>query len=83
MSKILHHLREAANEDTVLLIIDNVLPYACRDSIDSEFEFENTGFKAPEPLLPNYGGVRNAAYTMDITVHYSLSLRCQIKNERW
>jgi len=70
MSKILRHLREAANKDTILIIIDNVLSYACRDSADSEFDSESPVFKAPEPLLPNYGGVKNAAYTMDITMMF-------------
>lgn len=61
--KILHQLREAAKKDTVLLIIDNVIPYVCRlPGVD------DTSYAAPEPLLPNFGPLNNAAYTLDMKV---------------
>lgn len=83
MARILHRLREAALPDTVLIIIDNVLPYACREPV-TESQGDNpsagipdrTDFKvAPEPLLPNYGAVGHNAYTLDLTVRVSLTFR--------
>ncbi|KDR66888.1 hypothetical protein GALMADRAFT_232294 [Galerina marginata CBS 339.88] len=73
MTKILHQLREAATKDTVLIIIDNVLPYACRSDPEG-FVYTDSGVKeAPEPLLPNYGAVGNAAYTLDMTMMFNFN----------
>ncbi|KDR66887.1 hypothetical protein GALMADRAFT_147537 [Galerina marginata CBS 339.88] len=73
MSKILQQLRAAATKETVLVIIDNVLPYACRGNTESEF-VEKKVKEAPEPLLPNYGSVGNAAYSLDISASRLWSL---------
>lgn len=67
VSKILRQLREAATKDTVLIIIDNILPYACRGTAETE-SFDKEIKEAPLPLLPNYGAIGNSAYTLDITV---------------
>jgi len=61
--KILCQLREAAKTDTVLVIIDNVVPYVCRMPED-----DSSSNVAPEPLLPNYGPLSNAAYTLKMTM---------------
>ncbi|TFK37922.1 O-methyltransferase [Crucibulum laeve] len=66
IKKLLSRLREAASKDAVLIIIDNVLPYACRVA-----ENERTDAKEePEPLLPNYGAVCNSAYTLDMMMMF-------------
>lgn len=71
MAKILQRLRDAAALDTTLIVIDNVLPYACRRSADADNSsvVGATYYKeAPEPLLPNYGAVSHSPYTLDISV---------------
>ncbi|KAF7373911.1 hypothetical protein MSAN_00603500 [Mycena sanguinolenta] len=58
--KILRHLRAAATPDTVLVILDHILPYACAagDAADAD--------AAPPPLLPNYGAANALGYGTDI-----------------
>lgn len=73
--EILTQLRNAANPDTKLLILDCLIPLACRAP-----KAEGDGFasrevvpgsiprQAPIPLLPNYGVVNEMCYIMDIAV---------------
>jgi len=60
--KILKELRAAAQPNTVLVILDHLLPYTFRDP--------NTppvlGNDAPEPLLPTYGAGNTMGYLEDI-----------------
>jgi hypothetical protein len=75
--RILLRLREAASEDTKLLIADFVLPLACADDFSVSDELEEVGLEniqgaekilAPSPLLPNLGKASANAYWMDLTV---------------
>ncbi|THU93684.1 S-adenosyl-L-methionine-dependent methyltransferase [Dendrothele bispora CBS 962.96] len=67
-TRILRHLREAAQPNTLLVIIENITPYACRipsgtvDTIAGAADVK----PAPEPLLPNYGGLSGTVYGLDM-----------------
>jgi len=74
--RILLRLREAASEDTKLLIADFVLPLACADDF-SNTDLDGSGLEdvqgaekmlAPAPLLPNLGKASSNVYWMDLTV---------------
>ncbi|THV00231.1 O-methyltransferase, partial [Dendrothele bispora CBS 962.96] len=69
-TRILRHLREAAQPNTLLVVIENITPYACR--IPSGTVDNMTGAvdvkPAPEPLLSNYGGLSGTVYGMDMTM---------------
>ncbi|KAF5346394.1 hypothetical protein D9758_012770 [Tetrapyrgos nigripes] len=70
--QILRNLREAATPSTTLVIIDKVLPYACRqpaDGVLGQIEGDVNDI-APEPLLPNYGPLRDSAYGLDFTMMF-------------
>ncbi|KAJ7595702.1 O-methyltransferase [Mycena floridula] len=78
--RILLRLREAATEDTKLLLADFVLPLACvddfvvnegsDDAVDNNFKdvqrVEDT--LAPAPLLANLGRASTHVYWMDLTM---------------
>ncbi|KAF9261543.1 S-adenosyl-L-methionine-dependent methyltransferase [Marasmius fiardii PR-910] len=67
--KILKCLREAAKPDTVLLAIEYILPYACRDPNGAKGGIPGTvPREAPEPLLANYGLVGEMEYDSDINM---------------
>ncbi|KAF7373971.1 hypothetical protein MSAN_00609600 [Mycena sanguinolenta] len=57
--KILRHLRAVATPDTVLVILDHILPYACA-ALDADSDI------APPPLLPNYGAANALGYGTDM-----------------
>ncbi|KAF5354576.1 hypothetical protein D9758_011239 [Tetrapyrgos nigripes] len=66
-AQILRNLREAATPSTTLVMIDYVLPYACRqpaDGVLGQIEGDVNDI-APEPLLPNYGPLSESAYGFD------------------
>ena len=76
---ILLKLREAATEQTKLVLADFVLPLACADNIgpgtagdgDAEVSDGVVGAEsilAPAPLLANLGKASANAYWMDLTV---------------
>ncbi|KAJ7501102.1 S-adenosyl-L-methionine-dependent methyltransferase [Mycena galericulata] len=68
---ILTHLREAAAPNTVLVILDHIIPYACRSSTDTD---SSAGLAdAPLPLLPNYGGANSTGYLLDLTMLVNLN----------
>ncbi|KAK1230372.1 hypothetical protein PQX77_006543 [Marasmius sp. AFHP31] len=74
--KILTRLREAAREDTKLILLEIIMPYACRTSnADTETSLGSetvipgaSAGEAPVPLLANFGGVNEFAYLMDMTM---------------
>jgi hypothetical protein len=75
--KILKHLKDAARPDTKLIIVDNVLSYACRfpsDDADSVIP-GSTPKEAPEPLLANYGVSSGLTYLSDLTVRVASHTR--------
>ena len=70
--KILGNLRAAATPTTQLVVIDNVIPYACNDtqqSIDVPGASDIRPI-APPPLLPNFGAASLMTYLGDLTVRY-------------
>ena len=74
-SQILKRLREAAEPHTKLLIIDRILPYACRVPEDADMA-KVPGYKleeVPEPLPPNLGAGSSTAYTLDLNVRFHFS----------
>jgi hypothetical protein len=74
---ILLKLREAATEETKLVLADFVLPLACVDTADGSPGGEDDvlngiegaeSMLAPAPLLANLGKASANAYWMDLTV---------------
>ena len=68
--KFLSQLRAAATPQTQLIVIDNVMPYACRGA---EQTLNIPGADkvrpiAPKPLLPNFGVAGLMTYLADIAV---------------
>ncbi|KAI0712854.1 S-adenosyl-L-methionine-dependent methyltransferase [Cerioporus squamosus] len=65
-TKILSQLRAAAGPSTKVLIVDQILPLACRD------ENESALVPADSPLLPNLGKAYASSYNFDITMMTTL-----------
>lgn len=68
---ILLRLREAAADDTKLVIADFVIPLACEDDFSSRGDNGVIGAEttlAPAPLLPNLGKASAHVYWMDLTM---------------
>lgn len=59
-----------AKANTKLIIVDNLISFACHDPSNDK----NNGIlgaaskEAPKPLLANYGIVNEVEYTVDLTV---------------
>lgn len=68
-AKILVNLRQAARRDTVLIIGDNILPYACQDNSSASQISGAQKWLAPPPLLANLGKANATASYMDLTVN--------------
>ena len=66
--KILRHLRDAATPETRLLIVDNLMSYACAEEGIEDIPGANTVPPPPAPLLPNYGAAGIANYYEDIAM---------------
>jgi hypothetical protein len=70
---ILQHLREAATEDTKLVVGDFILSYACATQDDQKhthikgIELDGRS-EVPYPLLPNMGKASSLGYSYDIMV---------------
>lgn len=66
---ILKKLRQSARRDTQLLIIDNILSYACQET-NSELKKVpgNDTLMPPAPLLPNAGHASAFGYMCDVQV---------------
>lgn len=68
--KFLSQLRAAATPQTQLIVIDNVIPYACADS-EQTLDVpgaSNIRPTAPSPLLSNFGAAGLMTYLADIAV---------------
>ncbi|KAG6865590.1 hypothetical protein C0991_001139 [Blastosporella zonata] len=81
-SKILKALRAAATPDTKLVVVDNIVAYACHDPANESGL--NTGYKeAPAPLLPNYGAANVIPYVYDglVRVVDVSALLCYVTNK--
>ncbi|KAF9459996.1 O-methyltransferase [Collybia nuda] len=65
---ILQHLRDAASQDTKLLIVDTIVPYACLDESQMEAGRGIPGMEFPQPpapLLANLGKANAIPYIAD------------------
>lgn len=73
-SKILKHLRDAAMDNTRLVLIDRIVPYACRysDPALAEIPGGETTF-GPEPLLANMGSTNVQKYFADMQMLVGLN----------
>ncbi|TFK81004.1 S-adenosyl-L-methionine-dependent methyltransferase [Polyporus arcularius HHB13444] len=71
--EILTHLRRAAGPHTRLLVVDNLLPYACIDEDSETSQGDSEGAVrslVPDgsPLLPNLGRASANGYLLDISM---------------
>nr|GAT51470.1 predicted protein [Mycena chlorophos] len=68
--QILQHLRNAAKPETRLVLIDDVVPGAARNS-GSESDSANLHIRpvAPAPLLPNWGIAKAQTYYTDLIMY--------------
>ncbi|KAF9471449.1 S-adenosyl-L-methionine-dependent methyltransferase [Pholiota conissans] len=73
--KILKHLRVAAGEKTELIIIENLMDYACQDTTIDQSIPGMESKVAPAPLLPNNGHAQVFAYYSDLQMICSLNGR--------
>lgn len=64
--KILKHIHAAASADTKLIIVDDVIPYACPTPATLIFNSESLLNAVPSPLLPNLGAAMADAYGDDL-----------------
>ncbi|KAG6837108.1 hypothetical protein H0H93_014712 [Arthromyces matolae] len=74
--EILARLRAAAQKDTKLLLVENLIPYACREPTDDGNALHIPGViphEAPEPLLPNYGAVSELGYDADVLMYFLMN----------
>ncbi|KZV76728.1 S-adenosyl-L-methionine-dependent methyltransferase [Peniophora sp. CONT] len=62
---ILRHLRAAAMPSTQLVIVDNIMAYACPESAVHEIPGAALS-PPPAPLLRNFGGANSTSYLMDV-----------------
>ncbi|KAJ7183858.1 S-adenosyl-L-methionine-dependent methyltransferase [Mycena filopes] len=63
--KILRRLRDAADASTQLLIVDNIVSYACEETSTKDIRGAERP-PAPAPLLPNLGQSNVIAYYTDL-----------------
>ncbi|PFH49323.1 hypothetical protein AMATHDRAFT_147951 [Amanita thiersii Skay4041] len=73
---ILRNLRSAASSDTKLLIVDQIVPYACPDKNALAIEENIPGAKQPvppKPLLTNLGKANAIAYLGDLQMYVGLN----------
>lgn len=66
--KILCHLRNAAGPNTQLVVVDNIVTYACGDPADVEHIPGAVEPRPPFPLLANKGAANLFAYLVDLQV---------------
>ncbi|KAJ6578152.1 S-adenosyl-L-methionine-dependent methyltransferase [Mycena capillaripes] len=64
---ILRHLRKAADDDTRLLIVDNIISYACNETLTKDIWGAERP-SPPAPLLPNLGQAGAIAYCTDMNM---------------
>ena len=68
---ILRHLRSAAMPSTQLVIVDNIMSYACPEP--AAFDIPgHTISPPPAPLLSNFGAANSTAYLMDVEVLFRM-----------
>ena len=68
-SKILNQLREAATTSTKLIVMDRIIPYACRMTGNNDENIPGYAYEpTPEPLPANKGAGEPTAYGADLNV---------------
>lgn len=65
---ILQYLRAAAQPSTQLVVVDNIMAYACRDTRQSDVLGTADVIRPPEPLLPDMGATNMISYLADVQV---------------
>jgi hypothetical protein len=63
--QILRHLRDAATPSTQLVVVDNLMPYACVDDSLKDVPGAELALP-PAPLLPNWGHASAVSYYEDL-----------------
>ncbi|KAL0578858.1 hypothetical protein V5O48_003138 [Marasmius crinis-equi] len=76
--RILKHLRDAASPQTRLIIVDQVVPYACPSDTIGDLPRAIPGAdqiqpQVPPPLLPNLGKANSFTYLGDLTMLVGLN----------
>lgn len=66
-SPLLRHLRDAAKPTTQLIVVDNIMAYACEDPSVAAIPGATLPLP-PAPLLPNLGEANSSPYLLDIHV---------------
>ena len=70
-TQILNHIREAAAPESKLLVIDRILPYACRVSDSDVQNLKALGIEKeniPDGLPPNLGAGYPTSHAVDLNV---------------
>ena len=66
--KILKHLRTAAKPETRLVILEQIVLYACAQPTPEGIEGTSAGPPVPAPLLANMGYASVSGYLLDMQV---------------
>lgn len=67
--RILTHLRDAAGPETRLVVIEDIVDYLCRESLDTVAYIPGAGRPmAPAPLLPYPDAICGFTYGMNMQV---------------
>ncbi|KAJ7512284.1 S-adenosyl-L-methionine-dependent methyltransferase [Mycena galericulata] len=65
--KILRNLRAVADESTKLLVVDDIVSYACSEKLSKEITGAERALP-PAPLLPNFGHAGVVSYYIDLAM---------------
>ena len=69
-AKILRRLRDAAKSDSKLIVIDKIVPLACRGASEGDEVPGLVKDQLPEPLPANLGGAYPTPYMLDLNVRF-------------
>jgi len=72
-TKILKRVRDASSETTKLVVVDRIIPYACRlpENGEHEEDLKIPGIQkdeTPEPLFPHFGGASISSSRGDLNM---------------
>ena len=79
---MLKHLRDAATLDTMVVIVDWILPYACANTVAEDIPSAVPAKPAPAPLLPSYGYPNITCFQHDAMVRLPAGLSTWAKLDR-
>ena len=74
--RILRHIRAIASPDSKLVLVDDIMMYACReetrkprkDGSDDNINEDRSDSHPPKPLLDNWGAANKLSYAFDVMV---------------